>query len=328
MEKSPKELFKVWHLVFEKNYSLDTLEARQRFRTFKANLQLIKEHNAKNLSYKLGLNQFSDMTNAEFKQKMCTKKVVQGEELDQILDNFDKNSYSDDDDDDLTKRNLIAGKQAIDYTNSFSEARSQGNCGSCWAFASSGAVEGALGAKLSKSFPYLSPQQLVDCDTRNNGCNGGNTIWAFDYIVKNGIHYDSYYPYNEARGKCKYSSSAPLNKVIKYIYCTNYSNIKDRKCSIDKVYKLLTNGPGAVGVDAGTPEFQGYSSGIFSGTCTNDNHAVILAGYGISNDNVEYWIVRNSWGAFWGDNGYIKIKVNDGNKYSCFINNELIVPIV
>jgi len=328
MNGSPKDLFKVWHYVYEKTYSLDTQEAKDRFRAFKDNLKFIREHNAKNLEYKLGLNQFSDMTHAEYKEKMCTKKVVKGEEFDKLVETSKFNPVKDDDDDDLTKRRFLAGLDNIDYRNFYNSARNQGNCGCCWAFATAGAVEGAYGLKNGMTYNYLSPQHLVDCDKNNNGCNGGNSLYAYRYVATNGIHFESFYPYQGKVGICKYSNEQPLNLISSYSYCSNYSNNSERKCNFQKVYDLLKNGPGTIGIDASSREFNMYSSGIFSAQCSADNHAVILVGFGTDSNGTQYWVVRNTWGENWGEKGYIRVKVDESNNYSCFVTNEVIVPIL
>jgi C1A family cysteine protease len=323
-EGSPKELFKVWHHVYERSYALDTQEAKNRFAIFKANLKEIREHNAKNLPYKLGINQFSDMSKAEFRAKMLTKKVIKGEELDRILKELQMTpAFLEDDDDDLTKRNLA--RNPIDYTNFFPAARDQGNCGSCWTFSTSGAVEGNFGKKAGKPINYLSTQQLVDCDKSNNGCEGGMFPGAFAYVKKNGVEFDKDYPYKAAVGKCKYNAKLATNKVTGFQFCSNYSNGKN--CSVDKVYGLLAQGPLSVGID-GT-EIQSYTSGLFTASCSEDNHAVILVGFGVDQkSNSEYWLVRNSWGTGWGEAGYIKIAINDNNNFSCYVNNEAFLPVV
>jgi C1A family cysteine protease len=331
---STKELFKVWHLLFKKSYTLDTEEAKQRFYNFKANLKLINDNNAdEESSYKMGLNQFSDMTNEEFKAVMCQKQVLRSSEFDRLITLLDmapaptpapSTNFLDDDDDDLTKRNLARAN--IDHTPFFPPIRNQGNCGSCWAFSSAGTIEGNYGLKMKKPTVPLSPQQLVDCDKGNSGCNGGVFAPAFDYIKKYGLQSESSYPYKTAQGTCSFNASSVSVKTTGYSYCSSYSTQPAVKCSVDKFYALLQKGPLAVGVDAGSKSFQAYKSGIFNASCSEDNHAVIAVGYG-SEAGKEFWIVRNSWGATWGDKGYVKIAINPANKNSCFVDNEAFLPL-
>ena len=323
MDSSPKELFKVWHLVFDRQYTFDSEQAKLKFKNFKENLKIIKETNAKNLGYSLGLNQFSDITNAEFKNMMC-RRIPSGQ-IGKNIDQFNKDSnfLTEDDDDDLTKRNLEI-LSPIDHSKWFGVPRNQGQCGSCWAFAAAGAIEGNNSLKLRKVVPYVSTQQLVDCDKGNSGCDSGKSFKAYDYTKKNGIMNDSDYTYKAKRGTCAYSALKPLTHVSGYQYCSNYT---DLKCTVDKVSALLQKGPLSVGIDGGTNEFQSYKSGIFSAKCSNDNHTVILVGYGVEASK-QYWLVRNSWGTTWGMNGYIKVAVNPSNSNSCYVDNEGVLPLI
>jgi C1A family cysteine protease len=320
MEGSPKELFKVWHFLHEKTYTLDTQEARERFAAFKANLKLIKEHNAQNSDYKLGLNEFSDMSNTEFTAKMCTKKVVKGAELEKLISdlNMKPANFLEEDDDDLTKRNLAYAN--IDHSAFFNTARNQGNCGSCWAFSTAGTIEGFLAKnKYNSKMNYLSTQQLVDCDTGNYGCNGGNFGPAYAYVQTNGLQYDTTYVYTQIKSSCKYNKTYATNTIRGFTYCSNYGTTNP--CTVDKVYNLLRNGPVSVGIDGSV--IQSYIGGIYTGLCSADNHAVILVGYGYDTVALkEYWLVRNSWGSNWGLTGYIKIHNNPNNKNSCYVANE------
>ena len=316
IEESPKELFKVWHLIFQRKYTLDSDEAKLRFRTFKANLAHIKEHNAKNLPYKLGLNQFSDLTKEEFAKQYLTLKTVEDP-----AENF----LDDDDDDDLTKRNL-QNKPEINWTNSFPDVRDQGQCGSCWAFSASGAIDGNRVIKLKVPAENTSTQNLVDCDKRSLGCNGGHYVFAFSYVKQQGLMFEKDYPYNAADGQCNFNSNASLARISGYKWCSITTN--SRKCSENVVYGLLRSGPLSVSLDA-SGNFGMYSSGIFSESCSQTNHAVILAGYGVDpSTGVAYWLIRNSWGASWGDKGYIKVAVNEANNNSCFITARAYLPIV
>ena len=327
MNESPKTLFKVWHFLYEKTYTFDSQEARNRFAIFKQKLKKINEHNAKNLSYKLGLNQFSDMDISEFKEKMCTKEVLNGDAFDKLVSELNPSSvkFLQDDDDDLTKRNLAY--DPINYSSFFGEARDQGNCGGCWAFSVTGAIEGIIGKNQNQAGNYLSPQQLIDCDLSNRGCNGGITGNAFNYVIKKGVELDSNYSYAAKRQICNYDQALATNRISGFKFCSNYSTREETKCSVDKVYNLLQLGPLSIGIDAGTDDFSSYQSGILDTQCSQDNHAVILVGYGIEN-GTEFWIVRNSWSSGWGENGYVRVARNDSNRNSCFVANEAWLPII
>ena len=193
---SPKELFKIWHLMFKRDYTFDSKEAKLRFRNFKINLALIKEINSKDLGYTFGLNQFSEISAEEFKNIFLTHRpnLNLEKDINELNHNlgFLTPNAADDDDDDLTKRNLQAN---IDYTPLFLAARDQGNCGSCWTFSSTGAIEGNYAKKIGKPVAYLSTQQLVDCDTGNRGCNGGDMRIAYNYVQKSGLMAEADYKY-------------------------------------------------------------------------------------------------------------------------------------
>jgi len=327
MNRSSKDLFKAWHLLFKREYSYSSDEAKLRFKTFKENLAKIKEHNAEaNQSFKVGLNQFSDMTNNEFKEKIARYRHNQS--IEKYLNTWQAGSkflpVADDDDDDLTKRNLA--NNPINYQSFFNAPRNQMNCGGCWAFAITGIIESNRSIKTGTLNPYLSVQQLLDCNTSNYGCNGGDLITGMNYVLGTGVENDSNYSYLGYSGNaCNFSTSKPLTTISGYQYCSNLTT--SYKCSTSIVYTLLQKGPLSVVTNGGSWAFQNYSGGIFNAACTNIDHAVILAGYGISG-TTQYWLVRNSWGPTWGESGYIRIEINPSNNYSCFIEYEAILPVM
>jgi len=267
------------------------------------------------------------MTHEEFVEKMATRKPLQGAELEKLLEEL-KFTPLLDDDDDLTKRNLRNGYAPINYVKFFGPARAQLSCGSCWAFSTAGAIEGNLGKKAGAPVGYLSTQQLVDCNTDNGGCSGGTSFKSYPYVKANGLILETAYPYQAKVGTCQYSTSKVNARITDFVYCSNYVSDPAKKCSVDKAYALLQKGPASVGIDASAPGFGSYKVGVFTAACANDNHAVILAGLGTDPTYGDYWIVRNSWGLTFGEAGYIKVKINPANKNSCFVDNELFVPVV
>jgi len=319
MDKSPKELFKVYHLVYNKQYLLSSEEAKNRFQNFKMALEIIKLHNEKNLPYKLGLNKYADLSEEEWKKKL-SRRIRSKEEFDR--DFADAKFLGGDDDDDLTKRNLLS-MATVTWQKYYGAVRDQGNCSDCWAFAATAIVEGCLAMKQGKPYQLLSPQQVLDCDTSGQyGCDGGDTIAALSYIKSNGLEADTSYTYNGVQGNCNYSSSKVAAKITGSSYCSNY--YKSGSCTATVVNTMLQKGPLAVGIDGGTSGFWYYTSGIYTGSCSNDDHAVTLVGYGIDSKQGDYMIVRNSWGSSWGNAGYINVKRNDANYFSCFTNNEAV----
>ena len=317
-----KELFKVFHFLFEKNYNLNTEEGLRRYKVFKGNMKVIEETNAQNLEYKFGVNQFTDLTPEEFKMKYLMKPEIKSKMIAETVRNLRDEGVSEDffdlnadkEDGEVNKHQAYT---PVDWRNQFLPPRNQGECGSCWSFASTGAIEAALFKKTNVT-EYLSTQQLVDCDLNNNGCDGGVYAPALDYVKVNGLLREVDYPYKGVVNTCnKTKISASLKKKItSYSYCSNYTS---KLCSINTVYGMLATSPLMVGVDGSVIQY--YSSGIFTGSCYEDNHAVVLVGYGVQN-GVEFWIVRNSWGTNYGEKGYFRVKRNDANKKSCFLTNE------
>jgi len=329
-----KEYFKVFHYVYKKNYNLNSEEGIYKYRVFKQNLKIIKETNEKNLSYKLGVNQFADLTNQEFKEKHLMNPEIKRKMITHTIRNLreagylDFDLYADKEEstegffntevNDTSKRTYVN----VDHKNLFLSPRDQGNCGSCWTFATTGVIEAAVSQK-TKVKTYLSVQQLVDCETKNNGCNGGMYPSAFDFARTVGIYPDSAYPYKQIQNPTCAVKNVTKTKITSYKFCSNYSNSPG--CSEDSVYGFLRQRPIAVGIDGSV--IQLYESGIFTEDCSEDNHAVILTGYGIEN-GAEYFNIRNSWGSGYGELGYIRVARNDGNNHSCFVTNEAFIPIV
>jgi len=310
--------------MFKREYNYASDEAKLRFKIFKENLAKIKEHNAKEESFKVGLNQFSDMTNAEFKEKFATHRASTS--VEKFLNTWQETKFlpvTDDDDDDLTKRNL--SNNPINYQAHFNAPRNQLNCGGCWAFSITGIVEAAKSMKSGTLNPYLSVQQLLDCNSSNYGCNGGDLITGINYALSTGIENDSVYSYLGYSGNtCTFNKSKALSTITGYQYCSNLTT--NYKCSTSVVYSLLSKGPLSVVTNGGSWAFQNYAGGIFTAACTAIDHAVVVAGYGVSG-TTQYWLVRNSWGSSWGEQGYIRIAINPSNNYSCFIEYEAILPI-
>ena len=314
--KSVKDLFKVWHLLFKKSYTLDSQEAKSRFRIFKDNLKYIKENNAQNNGLTLGLTEFSDLTNDEY------RKLYLDDNLASKLEKLAR---------ELETQQIMAGEwqppqdievgenKPFDHSKYFPPARSQGSCGSCWAFATVGAIEAAYAMK-NGTCEYLSPQQLVDCDTKNYGCNGGWYYESFAYVVKNGMTLEKNYPYKAAQQSCKKS------KIVKDVTVSSFKFCDTKSCVANNgFYNLLKEGPLASAVDAGTREFQNYKSGIIPSTgCRKLNHAIVALGYGIQNGKA-YYIIRNSWGAKWGQNGNAFIAYS--SKGSCYVDQYGFLPV-
>ncbi|KFQ53242.1 Cathepsin S, partial [Pelecanus crispus] len=185
----------------------------------------------------------------------------------------------------------------------------QGSCGSCWAFSAVGALEAQVKLKTGK-LVSLSAQNLVDCSMMygNKGCSGGFMTGAFQYIIDNqGIDSDDSYPYTAQNGTCQYNASTRAATCSKYVELP----YADEEALKDAVANI---GPVSVAIDATQPTFFLYRSGVYDDPrCKQEvNHGVLVIGYGTLNDK-DYWLVKNSWGVRFGDEGYIRMSRNHAN---------------
>ncbi|XP_009354165.2 low-temperature-induced cysteine proteinase [Pyrus x bretschneideri] len=291
-------------------------EKERRFQIFKDNLRYIDEQNSKNLSYKLGLNRFADLSNEEYRNTyLGTKTRAQKKRL------SNRNTKSDR----YAPRVGDSLPDSIDWREegAVNPVKDQGSCGSCWAFSTISAVEG-INKLVTGDLISLSEQELVDCDTTyNEGCNGGLMDYAFEFIIKNGgIDSEEDYPYKGYDAACD-----PYRKNARVVSIDTYEDVPVN--SEEALKKAVANQPIAVAIEGGGRDFQLYYSGVFTGRCGTDlDHGVTVVGYG-TDKGLDYWIVRNSWGESWGEKGYIRMQRNLGNTANgiCGIAMEPSYPI-
>ncbi len=194
--------------------------------------------------------------------------------------------------------------------------KNQGQCGSCWAFSTTGSLEGCHFIKTG-SLISLSEEQLVECSSWNNGCNGGNFDWAFQFTESNPLELESSYPYVAPNVQsCHQDASKEVFGA---------TGFKDVAYGDNTALKAsIVDGPTSVAIEADQTCFQSYKSGVLSASncdCgTALDHAVLAVGYG-SENGTPYILVKNSWGTVWGDNGYIKMADISGDG-TCGINNQ------
>ncbi|XP_051926162.1 procathepsin L-like [Hippocampus zosterae] len=301
--------WELWKKAHDKVYRHQVEESGRR-RIWEENLLMINLHNLEATlglhTYELAMNHLGDLTKEEVSGTL-TGTVVPSD-LDRIQLNFNwERSAPPPPSLDWRKRGMVT------------QVRTQGSCGSCWAFSAVGALEGQL-KKTTGALTSLSPQNLVDCslDFGNHGCRGGFMTHAFRYVNKNGgIDSDRAYPYTAKRGECAYK---PEDRAAN---CSGYSFVP--KGDEDALKVALANvGPISVAIDASRSNFHFYRHGVYEDpACSHKvNHGVLAVGYGKENGK-DYWLVKNSWGVKFGDQGYIKMARNRLNQcgialHACF----------
>ncbi|KAJ8035983.1 Cathepsin L [Holothuria leucospilota] len=310
IDKDLDHSWKLWKQEFSKNFSKD--EEMFRRRIWEDNLQLVNKHNDEHSrglhSYTLGMNEYADMTNEEFVAVMT--------------------GYTDDVQYERKRQNISGlygtPPRRIDWRDHgyVTKVKTQGHCGSCWAFTTTGALEGQHFRKTGQ-LVSLSEQNLVDCSTWNDGCRGGLTTKAFQYVIDNGgIDTEWSYQYEGQQHRCRFNRYNVGATMTSYVTLRPGSE-PDLERAVGSV------GPIATSIDAEQPTFRFYKSGIYYDRNCNSlytNHAVLVVGYDTDPNGVEYWIVKNSWGAYWGQGGYAWMLKYRGNQ--CGIANYASYPIV
>ena len=284
------------------NKSYDINETINRFGNYETNRLYVDFHNnVLDNDYVLELNFMGDYYNHEYKRMLGTHytwpwSYCNFEDTD-VPDSFD-----------WRKEGKV------------SRVKNQGQCGSCWTFSVLGSIE-SLYAIVQGRDINLSEQQLVDCDKLDHGCSGGSLDSGFRYCKNNDLCLLNDYAYVAHDQDCQ-------KKCSDNIRIKDYCNV--RPYDEEELKKAVSKQPVSIALDASSKEFQLYSNGIFDSTgCgTTLDHGVLIVGYG-TEDGKDYWIVKNSWGESWGEDGYIRIarNVND-KKGSCGLAMMPVMPML
>jgi len=277
-----------YKLSFGKDYATAALE-QNAFAAYVENDEIIEEHNAKGLSYTLGHNAFSDMTWDEFKSA-----YVSG--MDSNPNFRREKNY------DLELEATVVTADALDWVTkgAVTPIKNQQQCGSCWAFSTTGSLEGAFQIATGNLVSF-SEQELVSCDKVDQGCNGGLMDNAFKWIKSNGLCTEDDYKYTAKNDPCQKTCSSAVS-------ITGFMDVTsgDEKALLAAV----TKGPVSVAIEADKQVFQLYKTGVFTAAkeCgTQLDHGVLVVGYG-TDGGKDYWKVKNSWGPQWGEEGFIRME--------------------
>ncbi|KAI5091760.1 hypothetical protein C0J45_18966, partial [Silurus meridionalis] len=283
---------------YERSYE-DEVEHEKREHNFVHNVRYIHSMNRAGLSYSLSVNHLADRTEKEL-------AMMRGVKLRKTPNKAQPFP---------TELRSLTLPDSLDWRlyGAVTPVKDQAVCGSCWSFAATGALEGALFLKTGERV-VLSQQMLVDCTWGfgNNGCDGGEEWRAFEWIMKHGgiSTAESYGGYTGMNGLCHYNSSFLTAHVKSYTNVTS-GDLEALKAAL---YKF---GPTAVSIDAAHRSFSFYSNGVYyEPDCKNGtddlDHAVLAVGYGVM-DGQPYWLVKNSWSTYWGNDGYVLMSMKDNN---------------
>lgn len=313
LNKEPEEIFKAWHQIYKKDseYKINSKEYNHRFTIFAENIKKVRTHNADiTKSWKLALNLMSDKSPEELRQNSMSVRDIDEQIKGLKQQKFDVGNFY------LIDATEQAEFTLIDWTPYTGPMFNQKSCGDCYNFSMMASIESNYSIKTGK-FVELSKQQVVDCNPLTNGCKGSFPLYVAAYHASVGSVTEQEYPYvAKELGSCNIKTTP--NKYISGLEGTLYS-VNESYFNSKTVMALLKKGPVSI-LFTWTQLYQ-YAGGIVElDNCNfNDTHAVLLVGYGVEN-GVAYWKIKNQWDSWWGEKGYLRIKVKDTPTFNCYLN--------
>lgn len=288
LQREDETMFKFMKFIRDNSKEYRTIEEfQERFAIFKANIEQVGDVETYNRFMDQTSEEFKGLLNLNYEAIPAVKAVSSRYTIKNVMGE------------------LPASHDWRDH-GAVGTIKDQGQCGSCWAFSAIGNLEGVYAIKSGKH-EVFSEQLLVDCDDNGDqGCNGGLMDQAFAWLEGEGkgVELDQDYPYAGVDQTCQLKK----DKVFKGVKVVDFKDISQNEEEIRRV--LYENGPLSIAVDA--TAFQSYHGGIMK-TCRFGglNHGVTLVGYG-EEAGVQFWIIRNSWGAGWGEKGYVRVARGKG----------------
>ena len=305
---SPIDRFISWIEEFKIKFE-DSIHHSRVLQNWINNDLFILENNSLNNTFILGHNAYSGYSSEEFAELMGFAQNRKSYSQNQTSFSLRGNMHFKRFEEVEIELDVDTLPISVDWRlkNAVTPVKDQGQCGSCWSFSTTGSLEGAYAIK-NDNLVSLSEQQLVDCDNfihggSDSGCNGGLMENALNWVTKyGGLCTEQVYPYvsgtTTTAGKCQQTCSKVDGTTVKSVVSVT-SN------SDNAMMTALTINPVSVAIEADQSAFQLYKSGVFTGSCgDNLDHGVLLVGYG-STSSSDYYILKNSWGSSWGEQGYI-----------------------
>ena len=303
--------FNVWRLKYNKTYNGET-NLTTKYSAWRENRDFINTHNGNNSEYQLELNAFGDIYWPRWIHRPGYNHLMAEREMSYIIPELSES---------LIDESSLPTSTDWRHMKIVTPVKNQQQCGSCWAFSAVGSMEGQHALKTGH-LVSLSESQIVDCDVSDAGCSGGFMDGAFEYVIaQGGIDTEQSYPYNPRDDPCIFNKS---NIGATF---SSYKDVKGGELGLQKAVADI--GPISVAIDASSAQFQFYKKGVYyDSSCSSSmlDHGVLVVGYGTTPNGTDYWIVKNSWGPDWGDEGYIYMSRNRDN--NCGIATQPSYPIV